>query len=190
MNEDLQKLIESKKNNDKKQRTISLAIVFVSLTLIIIIFYSITQKQKTNQLLQQSLDTTKVTIQKHDSIVLKLEDTLTKVRTNSKKDIIECIGIPLGTKTRDGLPMYSFTLRIKETSIITKVLSVDYFFDHPSYQPKLKKSNTSKNNFSIVIANSWGCMNTVPVYIHYKNNKTDTVIFKMCEKIRIQLPKI
>ena len=47
MNEDLQKLIESKKNNDKKQRTISLAIVFVSLTLIIIIFYSITQKQKT-----------------------------------------------------------------------------------------------------------------------------------------------
>ena len=67
MNEDLQKLIESKKKNDKKQRTLSLAIVFVSLTLLIIIFYSITQKQKTNQLQKEN----------------ELKDALLKIETQN-----------------------------------------------------------------------------------------------------------
>ena len=190
MKDELEKLIESQKQNDKRQRRTSLIIISVAAMLIFIIFYSITKKQKANETLVQTLDTTKVLITKKDSIVKQLKDTLMKVKRNLKEEVVECIGVPLGTTTTTSLPQYKFTIRIKESSLISQLVKVDYYFDDITYHPKLKTSTNSKNNFSISINKSWGCMEIVPVYLHYKNNSLDTILFPMCDKAKIVLPKI
>jgi hypothetical protein len=190
MKDELEKLIESKKRNDKKQRTISLVIISVAIALIFFIFYSITQKQKANETLSQTLDTTKLIITKKDSAVKRLNETLTTVRKEVKNEVIECIGVPTKTTTAEGLQKYNFTFRIKDRSLISELIRVDYYFNDVTYHPKLKTSVNSQNNFSISIPNSWGCMNIVPVYLHYKDNRVDTVLFSMCDKAKIILPRI
>jgi hypothetical protein len=190
MKDELEKLIESKKQNDKNQRKISVIIILSAFILLFFIFFLITQKQKTNEILKQTVDSTKIAITKNDSVVKQLSDTLTKVRKALKADIIECFGIPSGTETKDGLPKYNFTIKIKDTSLISKLSSVDYYFDDITYNPKLKTSTNPKNNFSIKIFNSWGCMNIVPVYLYYKDHNIDTVLFQMCDKAKIILHKI
>lgn len=190
MKDELEKLIESKKQNDKKQRRVSVFIILSAFILISFIFFLITQKQKTNEILKQTVDSTKVAMKKNDYVVKQLKDTLKKVRKALKVDIIECLGIPLGTETKDGLPKYNFTFKIKDTSLLSRLSSVDYYFDDITYNPKLKTSFNPKNNFSIKISNCWGCMNIVPVYLHYKDHNIDTVFFRMCDKAKIVLPKI
>lgn len=190
MKDELEKLIQLKKQNDKKQRTISLVIILLSIGLISFIFYLTTQKQRTNENLTKTLDTTKQIITIKDSIVDQLKDTLKTVRKDLKAEIIECIGVSTGTTTSNGLPKYNFTIRVKERSLVSELSSVEYYFDDVTYHPKLKTSNNPKNNFSITIPNSWGCMNLVPVYLHFKNNAIDTVFFPMCDKAKIAIPKI
>jgi hypothetical protein len=136
------------------------------------------------------LDTTKLILTRKDSLVKTLNDTLKIVRLDLKKEIVECIGLPLGTNTANGLPKFNFILRIKDTSLIVELSSVGYYFDDVTYRPKLKISSNAKNNFSIAVNNSWGCMAMVPVYLHFKNNTTDTILFPMCDKAKITLPKI
>jgi hypothetical protein len=190
MKDELEELIESKKKNDKKQRNISLIIILFAFILLSFIFFLITQKQKTNEILRQTVDSTKIVITRNDSVVKQLSDTLTKVRRALNGDIIECFGIPTGTKTKDGLPKYNFTIKIKDTSLLSRLSSVDYYFNDITYSPKLKTSNNPGNLFSIKIPNSWGCMPIVPVYLHYKDRNIDTILFRMCDKARIILPKI
>jgi hypothetical protein len=190
MKNDFEKIIEEKKATDKRQRKISTIILLICIAVILLIFYSVTKKQKANADLTQKLDSAKVIVSLKDSQTKKLSDTLSTIKKEIKKEIVECIGIPTGTKTANGLPKYNFTIRIKDSSIISSLNSVDYYFNDDTYNPKLKTSINSQNKFSIVIPNSWGCMPIVPVYLHYKNSTRDTILFPMCDKAKLDLPKI
>jgi len=190
MNEELEKLIQSKQEADKRQRKISFLIIFSSLVLIFFIYYSITQKHKENVNLIQTLDTTRNSSEKKDAALTRLNDTLQIVKREVRVDMVQCVGTPTGTKTQSGLPKYNFVISIKKGPVIAQLESVGYFFNDASYRPMLKLSDDPKSNFSIRIPNSWGCMPVVPVYLHYKDKTTDTIIFPMCEKSKIALPSL
>jgi len=155
--------------------------------LILIIFVSITNTKKDNQILNKRLDTVQLV---KEALSQKLDNTLRAISKELKTDMIECIFKPIGTQTADGLPLYHVIMRITDSSIIPSLNKVDYNFDHYSYTPKIKSSHDPRKNFSISIPKSYGCLDIVPVYLHYKNNKVDTILFSMCEKARIMLPSI
>lgn len=136
------------------------------------------------------IDTTENLIKKDIQQQSILQDTISKIKESIKKDTIECIGVSTGTRTSSGLPKYNFTMRISDSSITTLLERVDYYFDHYTYTPKLKSSDSAITNFRVQITNSWGCMNIVPVYLHYKTHQIDTIFFRMCDKLRLDLPEL
>jgi hypothetical protein len=190
VNEELERLIEEKKKNDHRQRKTTLLVIVLSVVGLIIILLLVTKKQKQNETLVQHLDSASAVVSQKDSDLYKLNKTLIETKKENKADLIECVGTPTGTKTASGLPKYNFTIRIKGSPVIAELDSVEYFFNDPSYNPMRKKTKDSKMKFSIYIPNSWGCMPIVPVYLYYKDRHTDTVLFPMCDKSRISLPRI
>jgi hypothetical protein len=184
---DFEKLIEEKKQSDRKQRKTTFLFILLSLAVIAAIYLFTINTKKANDVLSQKLDTVQVI---KDSLSKKLNDTLSFMTKELKSDIIECIGIPTGRETSNGLPLYEFTLRITDTSIISSLKKVDYYFADDSYHPKLKSSDNPLKFFGIKIPNSWGCMPTVPIYLHFKDNSIDTILFPMCNKAKLKLPQI
>lgn len=88
----------------------------------------------------------------------------------------------------NGNPLYTFTLRLTDSTLVKKVKKVDYYFNHPSFNPKLKSSIDKYNNYSLSYR-GWGCMEMINIYLHYEdNNKIDTIFFPMCDKTKIELP--
>jgi hypothetical protein len=126
----------------------------------------------------------------YEKVKLSLGDSRDSVKLFEsiiEKEIIECTALPLNQKMSNGNPIYRFTIRISDSLLIPKLSSVGYYFSDASFDPKLKTSSNPSNNFSISY-NGWGCMTKVPVYLNYRNgNKTDTIIFPMCEKTKIVL---
>jgi hypothetical protein len=177
---ELEKLIEVKKASDKKQRRIS--ILIISISLITLVGVSII----TSRIRYENV-TLIVTKSRNDSVEQRLSETVKSLSEELKSNIIECVGVPTGRRTINGLPLYDLTMRISDTSIVSALKKVEYYFADNTYNPKLKSSDDSSGFFSIHITNSWGCMTTVPVYLHYKNNTIDTIRFPMCEKIRLRL---
>ncbi len=190
MNEDLERLIQEQKENDRNQRKTTLLVIALSVFVLIIIFLLVTKKQKQNETLAQHLDSASAVVIQKDSELYKVNKTLIETKKENITDLIECVGVPTGTKTASGLTKYNFTLRIKKSAVIAELDSVEYFFNDPSYNPMLKRTKNASMKFSISIPNSWGCMPIVPVYLYYKDRHTDTVLFPMCDKSRISLPKI
>ena len=182
--EDFKKLIEDKKASDRKQRRVSLIVISIFILITAIVFLIVIGIRKENSLLIETLDTTKV---KKDSLAQILNDTVKFISKRMESEIIECIGNPTGRVTPDGIPLYNLTMRISDTSIVSDLKKVEYYFDDDTYSPKLKVSNDSSNFFRIRITSSWGCLPRVPVYLYYKNDRVDTIIFPMCDKIKIQL---
>jgi len=178
--DNFEELIEQKKASDRRQRKITAVIILVSIAIVFIIFHFTTKTKNANETLSQKLDTA-VTNAK------KLTDTLKMISNNN---VVECTGIPTGTKTSSGLAKYDFTLRINDKSLNNLLNSVDYYFADDTYNPKLKTAVDAKKNFEIVVKGCWGCMSIVPVYLHYKNSRIDTIFFHMCEKARISLPRL
>lgn len=185
--EDFEKLIAEKKLLDKKQWRINVLITFISIVIIVIIINLTTKTKNINETLTNKLDTAYVI---KDSLARKLKDTLQIISKKYESDIIECFGFPTGKKTSTGLPMYNFTIRIFDSSILPTLKKVDYYFADDTYNPKLKTSDNAIKHFAININNSWGCMNIVPVYLHFTDNRVDTIFFPMCKKARLDLPKI
>lgn len=190
MDEDLEYLIREKEASDKRQRIKSLVIILISIVTIFIIYFAIIKKEKINQTLTLSLDTAKTVALRNDSVVSTLKKTLIEIKEEKKEDIVVCTGVPAGTRTSKGLPKYNFTFRIKDSSLVSQLDSVDYYFADDSYNPKLKRSTSAKTNFRIYVPDSWGCMPILPVYFHYKQGNIDTIYFPMCEKSKIIIPKI
>lgn len=190
MKEELERLIQEKKENDHRQRTATLLVTTLSVVVLIVIFLLVTKKQKQNETLTQHLDSASAVVIKKDSDLYKLNKTLIATKKENAADLIECVGVPTGTKTASGLPKYNFTIRIKGSPVIAELDSVEYFFNDPSYNPMRKRTKNATTKFSISIPNSWGCMPIVPVYLYYKDRHTDTVLFPMCDKSRISLPRI
>jgi len=179
----LEELLEKKKADDKKQRIITTVIVSLSIVAVLVIFSVVTITNKTNVDLIKNIDTTKLVTQ-------RLNDTIQFYSKELKSDIILCVGKPTRRITSNGLPKYNFTFEISDSAIISNLLKVDYYFADDSYNPKLKSSDNAENKFKIFVNDSWGCMKIVPIYLHYKNDKVDTLLFRMCDKARLDLPEI
>lgn len=173
---DLEKLIENKKAFDRKQRINSLMVILLLLLIIVIIFIFTTKTREHNIDLQKEKDT-----------AIAINNLL---KAELKIDIVECIGVPNGSYTANGLPLYDFKMKISDTLLNSSLIKVEYYFADVSYNPKLKCSENSKENFSIGITNSWGCMSIVPIYLYYKDSRIDTILFPMCKKAKLQLPNI
>jgi len=62
---------------------------------------------------------------------------------------------------------------------IGNILKVQYFFDDPSFSPKLKTSFDRSNHFEIRYK-GWGCVDTVKVTIFERSGAQSEVPFKMC----------
>jgi hypothetical protein len=179
----LDELIENKKKSDKKQRIISMIFTSISLIILFVIFMLIKNTKEDNLELGNKLVT-------KNKITDSLENRLNTISNAFKSDIIECIGVPTMRKTVTGLPLYDFTMCITDSITILSLKKVEYFFADDTYNPKLKISENASQKFSIIITNSWGCMNIVPVYLHYKNNNVDTINFPMCDKAKLKLPEL
>lgn len=126
----------------------------------------------------------------YDSLNKEINKLRAALKMNNGNEIIECLGKPTGSYSSTGLPMYNFIMRISKPSISEKLSKVEYLFDHYTYNPKLKPSKNSKTNFSVEIRNSWGCLNIVTIFLYFKNNQVDTIAFPMCDKAKINLPKL
>jgi hypothetical protein len=61
-----------------------------------------------------------------------------------------------------------------------EVLKVQYYFDNPTFVPKLWDSYDSKNGFQLKYT-GWGCIDTVQVTLVSRDGKTDSLPFKMCD---------
>ena len=160
----------------------SVGLLVVLLSVILFIYLD---KEK-----ESSIVEVKKEILHKDSITTVLIDTLKTMQEVMKKDQVECIASILKDKMPNGDPLYLFTLQIADSSLLDKLKKVEYYFDHPSYNPKIKASTQKEKNFGISYR-GWGCMNTVPVYLHYlSDNKVDTIFFPMCDKAKIELNKL
>ena len=90
---------------------------------------------------------------------------------------------------QNGDPLYVFTLRLKDTILADQLSKVDYYFNHPTFDPKIKSSTDRTGNFSISYQ-GWGCLQVIDVYLHYRNkSQVDTIRFPMCDKTKFILPK-
>lgn len=173
--DEINRIIQEKKKADKKQRMISLAVILFSLLLIITIYYSVTQKQRI-------LETTKATLVTNDSIAKKTIDSLVKIKILDES-LIECIAQSTHKVDRDGDTLYDFILRIKESSLESKLKSVDYFFNDPGFTPQHKISYDSLNNFQFSYRAS-GTVDTLQVYLSYKNiPKPDTILYPLSDNL-------
>ena len=131
--------------------------------------------------------TTENQLVRKDSVASLMNDSLNTVRKIIQDDLVECNAVLLNESMADGKPLYIFTLKVKDSLLVTKLKQVDYFFDHPSYHPKLKVSTDARNAFKFTYR-GWGCIENVPVYLHYREgSRVDTVIFPMCDKTKIEL---
>lgn len=152
------------------------------MVLSVLLFFYLNDK-KDNDL----ADTQKVLVKK-DSITHVLKRELILEKKQNKTEVVECTANLLKQKMPNGDPMYQFTLRICDSTLVPELKKVGYYFDHPSYNPKLKISTTKSNHFAVSYK-GWGCMNTVPVYLYHLDASVDTIVFNMCEKTKIVLDK-
>ena len=118
-----------------------------------------------------------------------LKDSLNIIKQKIKADNIECVAKQTQQSMHWTQPQYKFAFRLTDTSLVRKLIKVEYFFNHPSFAPNNLKSSTDvSTNFSVFYF-GWGCLSNVPVYLHYKNSTVvDTINFPMCDKIKIVLP--
>jgi hypothetical protein len=178
--DNFEELFEQKMASDRRQRIITILIIVVSFIVVFMIFHFTTKTKNANETLSQKLDTAVYNAQ-------KLTDTLKMI---ASANAVECIGMPTGAKTASGLPLYDFTFKINDKALVHSLSSVDYYFDNDTYNPKLKTVASAQNNFEIVVKGCWGCMSILPVYLHFKDSRIDTIYFHMCEKSRINLPRL
>ena len=163
-------------------------LIVILLSVVIFIYFD---REKENK-----ITTTENQLIQKDSLTTMLNDSLNIIKQIINEDKVECNATLLNARMADGNPLYVFTLKIKDSLIISKLSSVDYFFAHSSFNPRLKTSKDAKNNFKLSYK-GWGCLDTVQVYLHYKESlktdtsfkspKTDTIIFRMCDKTKIEL---
>lgn len=160
----------------------SIGLVVILLSVILFIYLD---REKENSIVE-----VKKELSHKDSITTVLIDTLKMMQEVMKKDRVECITNPLKDKMPNGDPLFLFTLRVADSALLDQLEKVEYYFDHPSYNPKLKVSTQKETGFSIKYK-GWGCMSIVPVYLHYvSDDKIDTVLFPMCDKAKIELSKL
>ena len=154
-------------------------LIVILLSVVIFIYFDREKESK--------ITTTENQLIQKDSLTTMLNDSLNIVKQIINEDKVECTAILKNAKMANGDPLYEFSLKIKDSLIVSKLKCVDYFFDHSSFNPRLKTSNDAKNNFKLTYK-GWGCLDTVQVYLHYKESpKTDTIIFRMCDKTKIEL---
>jgi hypothetical protein len=135
-----------------------------------------------------NLAVVKGNLDQKDSITHALKKELILEKKQNKTEVVECTANLLKQKMPNGEPLYLFTLRICDSTLFPDLKKVGYYFDHPSYNPRLKISTTQSNHFAVSYK-GWGCMNTVPVYLYHEDASIDTILFNMCEKTKIVLDK-
>jgi hypothetical protein len=161
------------KKHSKIASILSAIGVFIILLSVVLFLYYNFKSQKITAKTEKSLNDSRDTVRLFKSII--------------KKDIVECTALTLKDRMDNGDAIYLFTLKIADSLLVPQLSRVDYFFDHPSYKPKLKTTSDSSNNFSISYR-GWGCISKVPVYLHYKKTLTvDTIVFPMCDKTKVVL---
>ena len=129
------------------------------------------------------ISSTTVELRNKDSINQKLRDSLQRV------NIIECIAKPLNYKDPDGDSMYYFKLRITDSVLVSKLSSVDYFFNDDNFNPQHKVSSDSLNNFLKTYSGS-GTVDTLQVFLKYKNDsKIDTIFYLLSDNVKIEIKK-
>jgi len=154
---------------------------------ILVIFLSVVLFIYFDRVKQNKITLSNSELIKKEALTIKLNDSLKVVKKIIHEDKVVCNAKALNQKLPDGKSAYLFTLKIKDPILATKLTSVDYFFDHPSFNPKLKTSRDSKHNFKLSYE-GWGCLEKIYVYLHYKSSpRTDTIIFPMCDKTQIEL---
>jgi hypothetical protein len=177
------------KKNSRIGAIITAVGILIVLTAVIMLIYQNEKKDK-----QKDKQVAATINEIKDSVSTQVRDSVEHIaRTNPSMfrrdpaDHVECIADPLDEQMPNGDLLYNFTIRISDPELISRLKRVEYFFDYPDFDPKLKSSDNSERNFSVSYR-GWGCLGEVPVYLHYKENeKTDTVIFPMCEKTIIKL---
>jgi len=120
--------------------------------------------------------------QKNDSL---------KVLKAIKDDEISCIAESQSYNDPDnGYTMMKFTFKVNDSVLVSKLRSVDYFFDNAKYNPQHKISNDSANSFRLSYFGSI-CIGLVKVCLHYKDQPgIDTVFFPMCAKTRAAIKEV
>lgn len=151
--------------------------------LLSVVFFIYTDRVKENRIVKSERE-----LSSKDTITALLKDSLNIVKQIIKVDNIECVAKQTQQSMNWAQPQYKFTFRLTDTSLVNKLIKVEYFFNHPSFAPnKLKSSADVLTNFSIFYL-GWGCLSNVPVYLHYKNSTVvDTINFPMCDKTKIEL---
>jgi hypothetical protein len=63
---------------------------------------------------------------------------------------------------------------------VHEVLKVQYYFDNPTFVPKLWDSFDSKNDFQLKYV-GWGCIDSVKVSLVGRDGSHHDTSFKMCD---------
>jgi hypothetical protein len=167
-----------KKKYSKAGRIVSMLGIIIMLLSTSLMIYFNTQKENDFEDTFERLRTVR------DSLKM-IQDTLDKVKVSMKLDEIESYAVPLDQNVPHH--SYNITIRIKDPMLIPKLKSVEYYFNHYTFHPKLKTSTDSNSQFAVTYR-GWGALFNVPVYLHYKDNsKVDTINYKMYTDIRIRL---
>jgi len=178
--------MENKNQNFKKHSktgTIISAIGIIMVLISVIVFIIVGQNK------ENEITNTKNELISKDSLTTKLNDTLQIVKQLIQTDKIQCVAyLRKGDKMPNGLAKYDITFSLTDSLLVSKLKSVGYYFNSPLFKPQLKTSIDSLNSFKKSYV-GYGCIDTVRVYLHYKNlAKTATLFVPMCEKSRIELP--
>ncbi|MFD1874496.1 pYEATS domain-containing protein [Hymenobacter bucti] len=70
-------------------------------------------------------------------------------------------------------------------SLKSSILTVDYFFDHPTFKKKHQTSNNAADSFRVSYR-GWGCLDNVLISISKSNGVKDTLNFKMCSNLKLK----
>jgi hypothetical protein len=86
-------------------------------------------------------------------------------------------------RTRNGRQVYSFRVWVesRDKTALSRIRSVSYFFDHPSF---VQKTFTSSNGPMFEAGyQGWGCISNVAVTILWLSGATSTLTFDQCAAI-------
>ena len=100
--------------------------------------------------------------------------------------------IPTGKVSHPGsyadealLPQFEYYLCLQiDDSIKGKIIKVDYYLNHPTFQQKLYTSTNPNDSFKVSYK-GWGCLETIEIFIH-SENKIDTLLFAMCDNLQLK----
>lgn len=136
-------------------------------------------------------DEIKEAIAVKDSIISVVADTIKKMSDSSNKDVvmIDSKAKNMNYTNVRGKKIYEMTFKLKRKYIKKDIVEVRYFFNNPTFSEKMKVSTNRKKGFQIKYL-GYGCIDTVKVYIVHKNNKIDSLIYKMCDEIKFDMESI